>query len=223
MVYKKKVVTYRKKRYIPRKKGGFSNMTIGQIASSAWKGVQYMKGLINSELLYSDANPIAGTVNTTGVIGLVNGIAIGDSPITRTGNSVLNVSCALNGYITWSTINSTQNIALWLIQDTQQVADTPPAFGTIFSGSDVQVFMNRDAAGRFKVLKKWTFEQDTSKPQIVFSYYYEFPRGTVHTKYNGSASSDIQKNGLYIVAVSNQAATSLPTLNVKTRFSYHDN
>lgn len=192
------------------------------MALSAYKGVKYLKTLVNSELCYIDTTPINGTVNSTpGNIGLITAIAQGDSASSRTGNSVLAKSVTVHGYVAWNATGTQQNMAVWLVKDTQQVGDTTPTWGTIFSGSNVQCFMNRDTgAGRFQIMKKWIFTQDESRDQIVFEYNTIIKN--THIRWNGPAASDIQKNGLYIVAVSNQTV-NLPSLQTQVRFNYHDN
>ena len=72
-----------------------------QLASAAWRGVRYVKGLVNSEMFH---NTIDNTNNPTplGTIVPLTNIAIGDSAVTRTGNSlfvrsiVMNMNCSQN-------------------------------------------------------------------------------------------------------------------------------
>ena len=43
-----------------------------------------------------------------------------------------------------------------------------------------------------------------------------------HIRYNGTADTDIQKGGLYILFISDQAS-DYPTCDYQTRLGYHDN
>ena len=161
-----------------------------QLASAAWRGVRYVKGLVNSEMFH---NTIDNTNNPTplGTIVPLTNIAIGDSAVTRTGNSlfvrsiVMNMNCSQNA----SALDNTF-IRMVLFIDTQQVSDTAPVSGDIFATTGPNALINLDSAGRYKFLKTWEFALSTQNPAKVIKYYKNLRH---HVRYNGPNSTDVQK------------------------------
>lgn len=190
-----------------------------QLASAAWRGVRYIKGLVNSEMFH---NTISNTTypNHLGTIIPLTDIAIGDTAVTRTGNSlfvrsiVMNMNCSQNA----SALDNTF-IRMILFTDTQQVPDTTPTFSNILASNGPNALVNLDSAGRYKFLKTWEFALSTQNPAKVIKYYKNLRH---HVRYNGSAATDVQKGGLYLALVSSQT-TNTPTLNYHARIGYHDN
>ena len=161
-----------------------------QLASAAWRGVRYVKGLVNSEMFH---NTIDNTNNPTplGTIVPLTNIAIGDSAVTRTGNSlfvrsiVMNMNCSQNA----SALDNTF-IRMVLFIDTQQVSDTTPVSGDIFATTGPNALINLDSAGRYKFLKTWEFALSTQNPAKVIKYYKNLRH---HVRYNGPNATDVQK------------------------------
>ena len=190
-----------------------------QLASAAWRGVRYVKGLVNSEMFH---NTIDNTNNPTplGTIVPLTNIAIGDSAVTRTGNSlfvrsiVMNMNCSQNA----SALDNTF-IRMVLFIDTQQVSDTAPVSGDIFATTGPNALLNLDSAGRYKILKSWEFALSTQNPAKVIKYYKNIRH---HVRYNGPNAQDLQKGGIYLALVSSQS-TNVPALTYQIRIGYHDN
>ena len=190
-----------------------------QLASAAWRGVRYVKGLVNSEMFH---NTIDNTNNPTplGTIVPLTNIAIGDSAVTRTGNSlfvrsiVMNMNCSQNA----SALDNTF-IRMVLFIDTQQVSDTTPVSADIFATTGPNALLNLDSAGRYKILKSWEFALSTQNPAKVIKYYKNIRH---HVRYNGPNAQDLQKGGIYLALVSSQS-TNVPAINYQIRVGYHDN
>ena len=167
-----------------------------QLASAAWRGVRYIKGLVNSEMFH---NTIDNTNNPTplGTIVPLTNIAIGDSAVTRTGNSlfvrsiVMNMNCSQNP----SALDNTF-IRMVLFIDTQQISDTTPVSGDIFATTGPNALMNLDSAGRYKILKTWEFALSTQNPAKVIRYYKNIRH---HVRYNGPNAQDLQKRAAFIL------------------------
>lgn len=190
-----------------------------QLASAAWRGVRYVKGLVNSEMFH---NTISNTTfpNPLGAIVPLTSIAIGDSATTRTGNSlfvrsiVMNMNCSQNAAALDNTF-----IRMVLFIDTQQVSDTTPVASDIFATTGPNALINLDSAGRYKFLKTWEFSLSTQNPAKVIKYYKNIRH---HVRYNGPNATDVQKGGLYLALVSSQS-TNNPILSYNVRIGYHDN
>ena len=216
MAYRRRVRFRRRARRAPWYRRKYNAV---QLASKALRGLSYVKGLVNSEMFH---NTISNTTfpNPLGAIVPLTNIAIGDSAVTRTGNSlfvrsiVMNMNCSQNA----SALDNTF-IRMILFIDTQQVSDTTPVSGDIFATTGPNALVNLDTAGRYKFLKTWEFALSTQNPAKVIKYYKNIRH---HVRYNGSAATDIQKGGLYLALVSSQS-TNTPTLAYHARIGYHDN
>lgn len=190
-----------------------------QIASKAWRGVRYIKGLVNSEMLTAtytgNSNP-----TPTGTVISLNQLAQGDGNGARTGNSVffrkINMKCTvLNNSL------AGQIFHRWILFiDNQQIGDTAPTAADILESNDVRSSLNPSTSGRFKILKNWEFyTSQVSTDCKIINYYKDFRH---HVRWNGSASTDIQKGGIYILFMSNQAG-NVPSITYNIKTSYHDN
>lgn len=194
-------------------------ITWGQFATKAWSGVQQIRKLINVETHKFDVNG-GTTVNSTGSITHITGVAIGDTLSTRTGSSILDRDLHIR--IVWqkgvaATITVTRFI---IVQDKQQIADTSPAVLDILNSADVVSHYQPDIEGRFKILKDITTVLDISN--VVKAADFKLDLSNVHTGYNGINGSDIQKNGIYILMISNEP-TNVPTISWISRFRFYDN
>lgn len=194
-----------------------------EIATQALKGVNYIKGLVNSERHITDiSSAYSGTLTnaTTNQTMSLNRVAQGDTNSTRTGNSILLKSVQIKGFITWNASSFNDRVRFLLVQDTQQINDTIPNWSDFYTG-DINSFPRDFAQQRFKVLGSYVYKQDidNSKSEIAVNIYKTFQ---THVKYNGPLETDIAYNGLYLVMISNKSVNP-PTLALNTRTTFHDN
>jgi len=191
-----------------------------QLASKALSGLRYVKGLVNSEMFHYQKT---GTSNlfSVGTILPITDIAIGDSASTRTGNSIFARSLFLNLLIKSNSTNlNTQFCRVILFTDTQQLQDTTPAVTDVLTTATPNSTLNPNTAGRFKVIKNWQFYiNQTTKPAFQIKKYTKLWH---HVKYNGSSNTDIQRGGLYLLYLSDQAGYT-PDISYQTNLGYHDN
>ncbi|AUM61883.1 capsid [uncultured virus] len=216
MAYRRRVRFRRRARRAPWYRRKYNAV---QLASKALRGLSYVKGLVNSEMFHNTFSATTYPNHLGDIIPLTN-IAIGDTAVTRTGNSLFVRSIAMN-------MNCSQNasaldntfIRMILFIDTQQVSDTTPTISNILATTGPNALVNLDSAGRYKFLKTWEFALSTQNPAKVIKYYKNIRH---HVRYNGPNATDIQKGGLYLAFVSSQA-TNTPALNYHVRIGYHDN
>lgn len=219
MPYRRRTSIRRRRRRTPWYNRKYSTM---QLAKKAWRGVKMIRGLVNSERMYQDTFVGLGQKSK---ITLLNGLAVGDNNNNRTGNSVLMRSLYLRGFIQIHpsvTVNS--RVCVMLVWDTQQIADTTPAITDILTNDNPEAVLNTAmigyTAGRFKILMRKNYNLiPGQRPTINIDKYFKLYK---HAKYNGTAATDIQKNGLYCVVLSSEV-TNFPTCNVNARLGYHDN
>lgn len=189
-----------------------------QLARKALSGVRYIRGLVNSEMFKYDS----GMQNVTGhtIIPLAP-LATGNDDASRTGNSVLvralnlKVACYQN-----PTAQDTL-FRVMIFIDTQQIGDTAPTIGDVLDTAHPMQVLNSNTAGRFKIIKSAVFH--TSKAAETLKQINVYKKMYHHIRYNGAASTDIQKGGIYLMLLSDQASGTLPTFFYNWRLSYRDN
>lgn len=220
---------FRRRRVIRRKRrgGGWGrwfrkNVTPGQAASAALRGVEYLRGLVNAELFKYSQTFSAQTVTSGGAMTALHAIAQGDGDGARTGNSIFARSFNLMGRLAYTTGgNAQQTIRIAVIMDRQQVGDTAPAYTDVYSQALPWAHLNAATVGRFKVLWTRTFVVDpVGKTGLPFKINIPMRH---HIRYNGTAGTDIQKGGLYLAYISDQSTANYPLLDAEYRLSYHDN
>lgn len=147
-------------------------------------------------------------------------MAQGDTSSQRTGNSILMRNVFLRLVFTQSSAATSTIYRVMLIKDTQQVGDQSPAAPDILESLNPLSPLNTSTVGRFKVMKNWFFTTDDTKTQTrVLNLYKNF---RFHTKFNGTANTDIQKNGLYLFMITDQP-TNVPRVDYTWKVGYHDN
>lgn len=220
---------YRRRRFNRRRKTPWYNKkySAAQLAVKAVKGVSYLKGLVNSER-FVHQNTATAAPDDIGYIGHLTSISQGDTQITRTGNSILARSLMLRGNITINATSSQNVVRLMIIMDKQQIGDTVPSITDILEStySATQFYVHapleRDSVGRFKVLKSRTYTLSDQRPNLSFSFFINMRQ---HIRYNGISGGDIQKNGMYLVLVSDSPNTGSahPSVTFLSKLTYHDN
>lgn len=208
-----------KRKYARAKKWSNTPQTPLALARQAVQGVHYLKGLVNSELNKSDFGALTTPTNVTSQ-SLIHMTAVdqGDSDQTRTGNSIYVRS--LNGTVAFekNTSANATYIRFMIIKDTQQIGDTTPIISDVLE-SDWMSHLNSDTVGRFQILRSCYIHLNSDIPTRIKRFNLPMRH---HIRFNGTAAGDIQKGGLYLLALSNEG-TAIPNLRYNFRLSYHDN
>lgn len=223
---------YRRTRRIVRRRRGrktpwynrrYSPM---QLARQAYRGVNYLRGLVNSELLKKDNTYTTTNMDyTIPTVSSLCAIAQGDSVSGRTGNSIYVRSVSIKLLFTPSSATAVNSIIkVALVMDTQQIGDSAPGFGDIYEQTGVDGITSPLAiatVGRFKILLSDSILLKGAEGTARI--YEKYLKMRHHVRYNGTSSSDIQKGNLYLVMISNRTSTNLPSYSGNVRVSYHDN
>lgn len=198
---------------------GWRGITIGQAARSAYQGVKYLRGLVNSEMFHLDTF-INTAASTTPTVTHLTALAQGDNDPGRTGNSIFAKALVLRLSLNIGAAATQSWVRVVLLWDNQQIAGTVPAFNDVFEGNNIYDVMNKTHLGRFSILLDKTFVLDNvSCKAIQYNKYFTFAK---HIRYYGANSTNIEKNGLYLMYVSSEAVnTAVVSANV--RMDYHDN
>nr|QXP07581.1 MAG: putative capsid protein [Arizlama virus] len=217
----------RSRRFVKRRRPIKRRRTMrygGMLRTAAWaaKQVWKLKGLVNSEMYKYDQTDVTLSPLLTGVVQPMVSITQGDGDDQRTGNSVFVRSVNFKGYIQRNTSgDSSQIVRISIVQDTQQQADAAPGFSNIYEGTSIASHLNTETVGRFKVMYNRVFTVDDLTCGVI-PFEINMPMRH-HVRYNGSSPTDIQKGGLYFIAVSTQGTTNAPLVHYDMRISYHDN
>lgn len=223
--YRRRNYKYRPRRRFARKPSTpwyNKKYSVAQMAGAALKGVNYIKGLVNSEMHKHDLTS-SGTVDNNGTLVNLNAIATGDTDSTRTGNSIYVRHVNASGSLEINSSATASQVRCMLIVDKQQIGDTSPSVTDVLetTGSAFAPFskLNSETVGRFSILWSRVYNLNTQRPSVVWSC-----RKTMrhHVRYNGSASTDIQRGCLYLLFISSESVNN-PTCRRNIRVSYHDN
>ena len=168
---------------------------------------------------------VDSSTSTSGNVILFNGIGQGDTDQTRDGSSILMKKWLLRGNITTNASATSTRVRLILFIDTQQIGDTAPAQADILDPDLNQLVapLNNNTVGRFTILADRTYSiNQLVASQAVSREYKFFFNMNKHARYNGTTGADIQKNGLYMLVVHDQA-TNVPTIAYSARLTFTDN
>lgn len=196
------------------------------VAKQAYYMSKRLKRLVNVEFKKFDLD-IGGLVtSTTGSVTHLTQIASGDTDQARDGNSVKCQSVWLKGHLARSASASTTIVRMIVFCDKQQGSDAAAGVTDVLDpsiGSGAEVYMNplnNETVGRFQILSDKTIRLDDATGTLkMFQTYFKYNR---HVRWNGTAAGDIQKNGLFLLLVSNES-TNTPTINGNFRVTYTDN
>lgn len=183
-----------------------------------------MSGLA-PEMKYLDVDVTAADITTAGSVIHVTQIAQGDGLGNRAGNSIKLRTISFRGNFVRTSVGATPTAGafyrLALVVDKQQVVDASPATVTIFDGGAVTLQMNIQTLKRFNCLwlsriydpQRMVMDTDQITANGVVPTegvigMFDWS-GNMEVRYNGSATSDIQKNGVHFVIISNDSNNTL--------------
>lgn len=213
--------TFPKKRRSRRGKGG--KKTTAAVAASALRQVKELKR--DREMKVSTSTG-AIEPHTLGDVGFnPTNIPQGDGQTSRDGDKITPKSLYLTGYLTMNTAQSTNTsteVDILIVQDKQQVSDTTPTYADIIDGGPGQVlFMNNNTLGRYRILSHKQYVLAANVRLGIRVKTFIKLSGSV--RYNSTTSTDIQKNGIYVIMRSNQSLIEDPPLFTGgTRLRYTD-
>lgn len=191
------------------------------------KSLQRAVKKLAPETKYFDVSLNQSNITVSGSVTHITGIGQGDTLTTRTGNAinVTNITC--KG--TWvrgsdALAAASFNYRILVVVDTQQVADTNPTAAAVitdggFTANPITCLPNTDNLERFRVLytsplyesaKGCLTAANVSGTSAVQTSTLEFNKSlSLKVSYNGTASSDIQKNGVFVVFLTDSTQNTL--------------
>lgn len=202
------------------------------LARSAVKSIQYIKGLVNSEVYKYDqnSNPDTALNATSGYQVSFCTIAQGDTDAGRTGNSILvkGIRFSILCQNASSSPVPFTRVRVMVFKDKQEVSDLAyPTLSDVLENTGEYACtsaLNSNTVGRWtKLYDKVKIHDIVNRTSSIFEQYI---RINTHVRYNGTASSDIQKNNIWLVVLcdNTNVAYNNPTIHTyQMRTYYHDN
>lgn len=201
----------RKPKQIPRTPKRTSKVSLANKIKSVIKNVAEKKEV---DLNYTDSN-----LDTTGDMWHLTTVAQGDTNNTREGNKIQILSYSMKYAIALNATATDAVIRMILFTDLRQVGSTSPSITDVLQSSGPSELMNTTNKGRFKVHRDRYFSITATKSLLVGKMYVNF--NMMDVRYNNTTGSSIEKNGLYLMVLSNEA-TYPPILQVRSRLRYVD-
>lgn len=214
---------YRRRRPI-RSRRGYRKSSGGSalaLAKAAWKGVKFIRGIVNAEKR-THVVQLQTTVGTTPVINELTAIAQGDDYNGREGRSILAKSLYLRGYIQKNASATISVMRMIVVMDTMNQG-TAPTWGDVFNSTDVSSPLSPTnsggALGRFKILYDKLYRLTADTPTANLYVYRKLHH---HIKYEGTASTDTVRNAIYILSLSTEATNTVGR-DIFSTLKFYDN
>jgi len=170
------------------------------------KALQRFVGTLKPEIKYLDVDIAAVNVTGAGAVVSLVPVSQGDTVSTRTGNSINVVSINLRATILSFSTTTRFHYRVLVVQDKQQIGDTLPTAsdiisdGVVASASPLDMLPNIANLDRFNILYASPLKQALMMNSNFVDTTYTFSKKVnIKTSFNGTAGTDIQKNGLYVV------------------------
>lgn len=187
----------------------------------AYKLARFMQGMINCEKKYADLS-YSGSIDYNGAINLITNIPQGSDVGNRDGNSILVRS--LNFKQVWRMTGTTDtNVRTIIFLDTSNTGSAPTVTDVLqYVGSVTAPLspLQVDHLTRYKILRDFKYilsTNDKSSREIA-----QYIKLYFHEKFTGPNATDIYKNAVYVLNISDKIA-SLPTVEAYHRLGYYDN
>lgn len=209
------------KRFGGRIGKAYEQKSVGSVARAAWSGVKYLRTLVNSEVHKVDFTN-NGTASNTPTILNLTGIAQGDGIADRSGNSILVSYLSVRLWLSMNALASNSVIRVIVFCDKQQIADTAPTAADVLSvSSNVLSHYNATKVGRFQIIADKCLKMNlaSANQSQVIKIARKWNK---HMRYNGTAATDIEKGGLYVLVMSNEPVNTV-AFAYSIRLGYHDN
>lgn len=212
--YRKRKRRYRKRPWYKKK------YTVGEMAGKALSGVNQLRKLVNVEHKKADFSGSSNIGNSWTNVFHYTSIPQGDTASTRSGNSFLAKSLSGMYRMSFNASATATTFRIVILMDNQTVADGGTVSGTdVFATAADITLLNINALGRYTILHDELVTLYPDKPLHVGKVSIPLNK---HIRYNGILGSDINSNGIYMLAISNEA-TNTPNIYQHLRLTFVDN
>ncbi len=194
-----------------------------EVAMKAWSAVKYVKELVNAETKSITTTVSLQDCTFDGTITHLSAIAQGITLSNRIGQSVFTKSLFIRGCVSANATTANDLVRIIIFRDTQNTGTAPvPADVIQVVGLVTAPLtpMRREAHGRFRILYSSLMAfSNTGSQAKLFKAYIPLKK---HIKYTGAASTDEQKNQIYMLSLGSGNSNN-PDLSFVSRLSFYDN
>ena len=189
---------------VKRRKFNGKNLSI---AKKALKKVNKLARIVKPEIKYKLLLVNTITPTTTGNVQQMDLIAIGTGQNSRVGLSINMVGIGIRGQWKFNTAGATSQVVRMIVYvDKQQGVDSKATPTSILEQVSPYSYLNQIRRKRFRVLlDKMIVLDNISKFTRIIRWWKKL---NFESRYNGSASTDIDKNGIFMLTISSQATNS---------------
>lgn len=189
---------------------------VADMAYSAWKGVKYLKDLVNIETKFFDAPYSALTTNAGAVTTLCN-IAQGTAQSQRVGDSVKLQTLSFRGVINGNTGSPYAATRIIIFKGDSENAVVPPVNQILQGG---QLFDHKTYSDRYRTRILYDRTYVTSNiTTIAYPLEFSFPLN-FHCNFVPGLST-IEDGGIYMLLITD-AAVNVPSFFGTYRVLYTD-
>lgn len=191
------------------------------------KSLQQIVKNLAPEIKYLDTSLVINDIASTGSVVHLTAVAQGDTQVTRTGNTI-NVKT-----LHWQLLcraplaTQTSTVRYAIVMDKEQVGDTAPAITDVFTSNDPVVALpSLDNLERFRILyispmiDCQSIIQGSIVTTIRKTTQFDWS-GNIKVSYNGTAGTDIEKNGIWLLVLTDDSTSSMDFEGV-CRIGYTD-
>lgn len=213
--------TFRKQKKLPniKKVNFFTPRNINTGIRYAVKGVNLMKGIINSELHKHDIQNTLAVDNNAHFV-LLTGTNQGDAVNNRQGNSSLGKYLTLN-FAAELAGTSPAQVRVMLFVDTDNDGETPLDTELLQMPTNIRSPLNVANTQRFTILYDQIFTLNPNGEQLIGEKVYRSLN--FHQKYRGpTGGTDFGKNNVWLMLLTTEATDS-PNIQYYSRYAFYDN
>lgn len=192
-----------------------------KLAIKALKGVKRLNKMVGkTEKKAGGTGVTTVTVSSSGVINQLTFIGQGTGHNQRSGEKVVIKSLQGQFLVIKHASAVDQNVRVIAFVDKRQASDSKTTVGTVLQDVSTLAFIDRIfGLNRFRILFDRFIELDnTSKATKAWRWFQPM---NMEQWWNGSLNTDIEKNGIYILILTNDGTNS-PTLIYNVRTTYYD-
>lgn len=205
-----------------RPKGSNRVGVYSQAARQAWRDFNSIRRFINTEFHLSDTIASNASVSSTTTITLLNGLQLGDTTTTRTGQSIKMDRSDFRFIMRGNVTAVTCFLRVIVVVD-KQANSAAPASGDLLAADTVIAPYTFASQQRFIPLFDETFALPSSgQACITKAVGVNTIQHVTYNAGNAGTIADISSNSLYLYMLSDQA-TNTPTISYYYRLWFVDN
>ncbi len=184
--------------------------------------ISLLRSYINTEDKYKDVTSTSTPSNAATLV-LLNGLNLGTTATTRTGQSVKSADLQMNITFLMNSAAGDTFIRFMIFRDEQPNAAAPAGNDVLVDSTNLRSLRTVSYNTRFMVLHDEfiSLAQD-GQGNLAKSVFKNLGFHQLFNTADNGTVADITKNSLYVLLISNEA-TNTPTVTFYSRYSFVDN